>query len=318
MKRTIGVVVALVAVAGPVMVEIATSGSENAFAAPAKTRRAPRGTTKKAMAVELVLESSPPEGEPISMKRVSPACVGQQDGDPSTMTVHTRDRSLEIRIESEGSGGGSGGVGVYEGRRRLWWKDVSSAGGPDSSGACSHDGWGVVLAGNGRHGDDVYDLFTGKKLGPGDVSAYAPDLSWALVPPSSGWASGCFQMSRTFRVLTDGSRRPYSLDTPPTPDCTEDNAGVDAPKVAISPNGKLYAVGSSKELGLYRASDDVKVARFAKPPYSDKDRPNNGTSLDFSVTGRYLVLSRSWTYGDKGERVAPTEAHWFRIRKKKS
>lgn len=230
-------------------------------APPAEARPRKVGASVEAFPFRITAVSQRPRGEVIAPSNASPICAGEEEGQPSQIRVKSQGRTIELRSL------GGGDIEVREGKRLLWKKFVGSAGGADATTACSHDGWGVVIAGHYRHGDDVFDLFTGKKTGPGDVRAYAPDLSYALVPPSTGWARDCLQMLRTFRVPLDGSKRPYALDTPPAPDICADGepkagATTDAPSVGISADGALYAVASPVEIGLYRALDDEKVGRL--------------------------------------------------------
>lgn len=273
-----------------------------------------RPTRGRRPSTELVSEKKAPKGEKIRFATSSPDCVSEEDGAPEgsaalQRVVRTRGRTLDLRLER--AEGHRMGVGVYERGRRLWWRDIDAAGGASAASFCSHDGWGVVVAGHYRHGDDVYDLFTGKKRGPGDGVLYAPDLSYGLVVPRNGWATECPKISRSFRIPTDGKKRPYALDTIPVPDCdAESSAEQDPPSAAISPDGKLYAIVSSRELALFRASDDEKVATVPKPYARDAAAD---WSLDFSASGRYLVVTRDWSYGDGGERLTPSVAHWYRI-----
>lgn len=233
-----------------------------------------------------------------------------------SMTIHSRGRTLDVRF----SRSETGVVTVSEGKDVLWREHVGSAGGATASTACSHDGWGVLVAGHYRHHDDVFDLFTGKKLGPGDVSAYAPDLSFALAPPQFSWASECYSWSRTFRIPTDGARRPFALATPPVPgewtcDATSGAAPrleSDRPTVAISPDSARYAIASPQELSVYRATDDALVARYLRPPYAGLYRTDDVTKLTFSAAGDALLLSRD-TYGRYRGEERPAESHWFTI-----
>lgn len=259
----------------------------------------------------LVRLTQPPEGEERAESTRLPACAGMDEALPKEISVRTRGRTLTVSVR----GGGGSDAAVHEGRRLLWQRFVGSAGGADATRACASDGWGVVVAGHYRHGDDVYDLFTGKKLGPGDVAAYAPDLSWALVPPQLGWVSdACLQMTRVFRVPLDGSRRPYALDMPPVwPMCDEGEPGTPATvqrplpaSVAISPDGQYYAIATRVELALYRASDDVKIARFDRPRFVTADF-RRLHRLAFSRSGRYLVLAFDERDG------VPDGETWYRI-----
>lgn len=261
-----------------------------------------------AMPFHLVRERRSPEGERLSAPTPrKPTCIGLDDKFPGSMTIRSRGRTLQIDLE----GRGGNEVVVRERGRLLWRRDVGSTGGALATKACSATDWGVLVAGHYRHGDDVYNLFTGRKLGPGDVVAYAPDLSWGLVLPQIGWASSCYQVSRAFRVPFDGSRRPYALDTPPVPDLCNDqpHENIDAPVSAISPDGRLYAVASPVEIGLYRASDDRKIARYERPPFDAAQRRTPLTTrLAFSRSGHHLVLMRDQRAGS-----GPDDSTWFRI-----
>lgn len=261
-----------------------------------------------------------PSGFKRAPAAAGPTCIGE-DGEPGTlskMTIQSHGRKLDIRFESLGL------VIVLEANKELWREHVGSAGGADATTACSHDGWGVLIAGHDRHGDDVFDLFTGKKLGPGDVRAYAPDLSFALAPPQFWWGSQCYRWSRTFRIPTDGTKRPYALATPPVPsewtcDGMPDGGArrpeADPPTVAISPDSKRYAIASPHELAVYRASDDALVARYLRPPYAGHERTEDITRLAFSAAGDGLVMSRD-AYSDEDDRYVPAASHWFTIEAK--
>lgn len=212
---------------------------------------------------------------------------------------------------------------VREGKAVLWSENVGSAAGAYATGACSHDGWGVIIAGHYRHGDDVFNLFTGKKLGPGDVAVYAPDLSFALVPPAFWFGADCYRWSRTFRVPTDGSARPFPLATPPVPgDWTCDSVvkqsdqrpESDRPSVAISSDSARYAIASPQELSVYRASDDKLVARYLRPPYRGADRADS-MELAFSANGDALVLSTEGGVDGRGIKT-PAAARWFTIERR--
>jgi hypothetical protein len=260
-----------------------------------------------------LVSTTPPAGEKLADKLPWPACAREGESDETTVKeirVRTSGRSFALRLERE-FGGNPGVVGVYENGKRLWSKHVGSAGGGEASEICASDGWAVVVAGHYRHGNDVYDLLTGDKLGPGDITVYAPDLSYGLSPPSFGWGNDCYRWSRTFRVATDGSRRPYPIDTPPVPrpwtcESHEEFPNVlsDPPSAGIAPDGRTYAVASPVELGLYRAADDKQIARFDDPPYDYDARDISQTRVRFSSSGQYVVL--------KSERK-PRAEHWFRI-----
>lgn len=281
--------------------------------AHARHERAAR--TKHARAVSLpgrlVRLAKRPAGEERAEKTRLPACAGMEEGLPKDISVRSRGRTLTVSV----SGAGGSYAAVHEGRRLLWQRFVGSAGGADATRVCASDGWGVVVAGHYRHGDDVYDLFTGKKLGPGDVAAYAPDLSWALVPPQFSWASdSCLQMTRVFRVPLHGPRRPYALDMPPVwPMCDETEPGTPAmgqrplpASVAISPDGQYYAIATRAELALYRASDDEKIARLDRPRFATIDF-RRLDRLSFSRSGRYLVLAFDERDG------VPDDEIWYRV-----
>lgn len=266
-----------------------------------------RDAHAKPLPVRLVRLSKRPSGETPAPPTRAPSCAGEEDGLPSSITVRSRGRTLRVSIEGDTAA-------VYEGRRLLWRRHVGSAGGANATKACASDGWGVVIAGHYRHGYDVYDLFHGKMLGPGDVVAYAPDFTWGLVPPQLGWATdSCFPIARTFRVSFDGSRRPHALDTPPVRELCADpeppaGRGTPTPPlVAISPDGRHYAVASPVELALYRASDDRKIARFDHPRF-DAGGGRRLNRLTFSRSGRYLVLGRDESLGGPLE-----DTRWFRI-----
>lgn len=263
--------------------------------------------------LELVHVAKRPHGERAARAERGPTCVGDADR-AERVAIRSEGRSLSLRSE------GGGNVAVYEGSKRLWVRKVGSADGTDVPKACAADGWGVVLAGDPRHGTDAYDLFTGKLLGPGDVAVFAPDLSFALVPPRFGWSLECYSWSRTFRVTTDGSRKPYALDTIPVPGPWTCESGTpdrerppnsDAPTVAISGDSTMYAIASAGELALFRAEDDALVATFDRPPYDDYQRRADVNTLSFSQSGSYVVLSRRGTVSPEGEHAA--EEHWFRI-----
>ncbi|MFO0554425.1 MAG: hypothetical protein U0271_38945 [Polyangiaceae bacterium] len=279
------------------MALVIASPALDAVAKPkSKSQAAPK--RKRAMPYHLKALKKRPKGEKLAGTDPSPSCSSEEDeSDKGPFTIHFAKRTLSVDL-----GPKINNMTVSEHGKPLWSKYIGSAGGVDASTVCVSQGWGVVIAGHYRHGYDVYDVLTGKKLGPGDVAVYSPDLSWALVPPSVQWATSSFQVSRTYRIMLDGSKPPYPLDTPPVAR-DEEHGHQDAPQVAISPDGKRYAIVSSKELALYSAKTDQKIARLARPAISDDQRDRNDTTLSFSASGRYLVV----------EHEEPREAHWYRI-----
>ncbi|MFO0616170.1 MAG: hypothetical protein U0414_26490 [Polyangiaceae bacterium] len=275
------------------------------------------GETDETLPLRLVAEPRRPRDARRAKRAAGPTCIGEEESAHASMTIESRGRTLDLALD------GVGNLAVREGSRLLWRRHVGSAGGAMASTACSSNGWGVVIAGHYRHGEDVFDLFSGKKLGPGGVAAYAPDLSYALAPPAFWFGGDCYSWSRTFRIPTDGSSRPYALATPPVPaawtcnEADEPKASAtppsDRPSVAISEDSARYAISTARELAVYRASDDVMIARYLRPPYKGYDRTTNDTALAFATTGDALVLSRSVRGSYDGPTYA-AEEHWFTLR----
>ena len=234
--------------------------------------------------MQIVRMHQPPSDERVATQG-RPTCVGDYRGARTAMTIRTRRRAIEVEIQADKA------IAVRENGALLWRRDDIGSHRPvDGIQACSSDGWGVVVAGHFIEGHHVFDLFSGKRRGVGDVRAYAADLTFALVPPTPSYRDRAYRWSRTFRVLTDGSRRPYAIDTPAVP---FEWPGWDRPTVAITGDSRRYAVVSPSELGVYRAADDVQVARMSAPPYTLAERLGEvETELHFSVSGEHLVLRR--------------------------
>jgi len=270
-------------------------------------RRVHRGLTHRLRGI-----ASPPRGEDFSEEPPVLRCIDRQDGKSTAMSIRSGGHTLVVRFVEPEYGGSGVEVGVFEGGRMLWHRNVGSAGGADADGACSHNDWAVLVAGHYRHGNDVYDLLTGTKLGPGDVSAWAPDASFGLVPPQFSWAGDFYRWSRTFRIDPHEANRPRALDTPPVPsewidggaESDDRRVAPDMPSVAISFDSSRYAIISPAELAVYRSSDDQAIAVLDSPRYETTQRNDpsvyRADALRFSRSGTYLSFTqRSTEDGDE-------------------